>query len=460
MFVYFLLLVLFVSCVLSEKPGHKKDLEYALSVKPLKDAPNVFFWRPQKVGSSTMLSVLMSYGFRYNFLPRRKGAMNSYCRRIAKIAFVNNYYENLVREADIKSYVIARTPGAKMSSMPVTKEKLQSEVLADSIPFKISLSHEICNLNAAVIHRALAPSFVMQPNLTFAPDQYLPEAKELFIVREPLSRAISVYYFWGELYKMKYAEKGLMKRGGKVSLALPSGPGNGGEFEGNHKRKDKKTNKSQEDKRRNLRLGSNNPIPEAINVGNVDSQYKYHGNESTPPPLDVAMIYANQEHFYNPGMPGPSYTWSAFADNPSDALAVIKSDRMCTLVLERLDELLVVAAHYLGWSLADVVVTKHRKAMSTHPKHTAWPQPAVRKIEEVLRAPQSAEFQVYEASNAKLDERIAALQKAGIDVPQEVEQLRALQKRVTKVYVIECLSSQFAGFHASIFFVFASFRSV
>ena len=33
-----------------------------------------------------------------------------------------------------------------------------------------------------------------------------------------------------------------------------------------------------------------------------------------------------------------------------------------TIVTERLDESLVVASHYMGWTLADVVVVSPRKA--------------------------------------------------------------------------------------------------
>ncbi len=47
-------------------------------------------------------------------------------------------------------------------------------------------------------------------------------------------------------------------------------------------------------------------------------------------------------------MPGPSFSWSAFANSRQSALDVIASDRMVTVVVERLDESLVVAAHFLG----------------------------------------------------------------------------------------------------------------
>ena len=61
------------------------------------------------------------------------------------------------------------------------------------------------------------------------------------------------------------------------------------------------------------------------------------------------------------GMPGPSYTWSAFAASVDDAVLVIESGRIMTLVIERLDESLIAARHYLNWSLADMVSVKNRK---------------------------------------------------------------------------------------------------
>jgi hypothetical protein len=49
----------------SVKRSHEKDEKGLLnSLMPLKNEANIMFWRPQKVGSSTMLSLLISYGFR------------------------------------------------------------------------------------------------------------------------------------------------------------------------------------------------------------------------------------------------------------------------------------------------------------------------------------------------------------------------------------------------------------
>jgi len=59
----------------------------ALAKQPLRNNQSlIMFWRPQKVGSSTILSILMSFGYRYNLMPRRKDAANSFCSKIAQCA--------------------------------------------------------------------------------------------------------------------------------------------------------------------------------------------------------------------------------------------------------------------------------------------------------------------------------------------------------------------------------------
>jgi uncharacterized small protein (DUF1192 family) len=67
----------------------------------------------------------------------------------------------------------------------------------------------------------------------------------------------------------------------------------------------------------------------------------------------------------------------------------------------------------------------------------------VKVLHRQLNAPEHGEYHMYNASVAKLDQRIAALKKSGVDVPAEVEKLKALQKRVTEVripsyYFITC----------------------
>eukprot|EP01032_Pedospumella_encystans_P005257 gene5257-6251_t len=132
-------------------------------------------------------------------------------------------------------------------------------------------------------------------------------------------------------------------------------------------------------------------------------------------------------------MPGPSYTWSAFANNIEDAVRVVNSDRICTVVLERLQESLVVASHVLGWSLADMVVVKHRKALSSHPKAEEWPEEAVQMLRRQLNAPNIGEYRLYNASVAKLDQRIQVLKMIGVDIEGEMNTLKVLQRRASEI---------------------------
>jgi hypothetical protein len=292
--------------------------------------------------------------------------------------------------------------------------------------------------------------------------------KEIFIVRDPLSRAISVYYFWGELYKLA--------RGSKLSIAEPNIhshlppnlPGSSlqtkllamAQMQHFLKSKstptkiqpasntngfaaairtwrnltardtlsstaDRKSRRSLVARKKRQRIGKN------VQSGHVQGNlFTYHGNETTVPPHKLAMAYADKLP-YTAGMPGPSYTWSAFADNQKEAVAVVSGDRLLTIVTERLDESLVAARHYLGWSLADMVVTVHRKALSRHPKAAAWPAEAVERMRAALE--RAGEYALYKAADRKLDQRLAALRSAGVDVEGEVARLRALRNRVTKV---------------------------
>lgn len=413
--------LLLCSAALDKNSNKLADLKAVEDLKPLKKGENVFFWRPQKVGSSTLLSILMSYGYRYNFLPKRKSASNAFCRRFAKCAIAQeNHSTYNVSYAYLEKYVTQRIPGSTAKGQ-LKKKDLDLEKASNLVPFKVSLSHEICNIDAAVVAHTMQCTFQRNPEPQ-TKSSNATEVRELFMLRDPLNRAISAYYFWGELYKMKH--------GMKVSSRDRA--------ENMQKERDAQFNNRQLQHvitKGEVKLGQSNWKDPIVVHG---QHFQYHGQESSAPPANIALRYA-EGSVYKPGMPGPSYTWSAFADNVQDALEIVQSDRICTIVLERLPESLVVAAHYLGWSLADVVVTKHRKALSTHPKAADWPAEAIRTLRKQLNAPEHGEYLIYNASVAKLDQRIGVLNTRGVDVPGEVAKLTALQKRVSEVSVRCCL---------------------
>eukprot|EP01038_Epipyxis_sp_PR26KG_P014528 gene14528-19505_t len=59
-------------------------------------------------------------------------------------------------------------------------------------------------------------------------------------------------------------------------------------------------------------------------------------------------------------------------------------------------ESLIVMAHYLNWSLAELVVIKYRKALSSHPKYYSWPNTVISKIKTQLQS--NGEYAIYNAS--------------------------------------------------------------
>lgn len=133
------------------------------------------------------------------------------------------------------------------------------------------------------------------------------------------------------------------------------------------------------------------------NNGTIEGPlFKYHGDESTVPPYQIAMLYAKKIP-YRPGMPGPSYTWSAYAESSEEAINgfnellsnIIENEsdslfqklstnlfgysneinqlkskqvkRILPVITERLDESLIVLSEHLQWSIADMINVMMRK---------------------------------------------------------------------------------------------------
>ena len=114
----------------------------------------------------------------------------------------------------------------------------------------------MCHLPNGVINMGLP--------LAWNPPDDNKSVVQIFMVREPLARALSVYYFWGELFKLKNSIKKSKNLKGKVRL---------GKLENNQK---------------------SEPISRL---------FLYHGDEKTPPQENIAISYAKSLP-YNKGMPG------------------------------------------------------------------------------------------------------------------------------------------------------------
>jgi hypothetical protein len=313
------------------------------------------------------------------------------------------------------------------------------EKLSQSIRFKISLTHDICNLDATIVRNHLRCAFQYGFPLN---EMYSTDVKQIFMVREPVSRAISVYYFWGELFKLEHGKRRGVKGRGRgesrrrglsaVEESLSRWePRKGPREEQQQPQAQRRRSGQGWSRRRGGVLGS-----VASNESVVGPLFTYHGSEHSPPPAHIALAYA-QAFPFRRGFPGPSLSHSAFASNASQALAYMRAAELFTVVLERLDESLVVLRHFLGWSLADVVVTKKRKALSTHPTAQAWPQEAVQALEARLR--RALEYDVYALASQLLDGRVRDLQAQGVDVAQEVRALQALRAQATAT----CMNSTY-----------------
>ena len=257
---------------------------------------------------------------------------------------------------------------------------------SNRIKFKISLSHEMCYLPTNVIDMALPLAWNNQTENT--------NIKEIFLQRNPLSRAISIYYFWGELFKLKEREKEM--EGKSMSKIDNSG-----------------------------RLGQ--PFGKSMEEP-IERIFLYHGKEDTAPDETTATAFGTKLP-YNYGMPGPSITWTAFAHSIDSAHERMRSKKMFTLVSERMEESLVVMRHFLGWNLADIVVTKPRKALSSHPKIKDWPQKSILELNKSLT--EVGEWSTYALSHQLLDAEIGKLKLMGVDVQDEVAKLQTLQAQAS-----------------------------
>jgi len=455
----------------------------------------IMFWRPQKVGSSTLLSILMGYAFRMRRFPRTKArGSNLFCRKIAKCALEN--FNAVVRDMPIEysvfekyvnDYLAGKVMGAgtkgRYLSMAQANKAIKKQ---EAMRFHMSIQHEICNMPTEITQNAIRCAFA-QNGTQSQPGVVPKDVKQLFLVREPISRALSVYYFWGMLFDQQVNGKPFpLKRAHREGLATIAstphdkaerihgreeleeftdmngvGPGPGRRRKGRagargrggvtgkgiqgvdrpgrsfHEAAQRTPNRralgkiqgSAEvrkylDPNKSKHAGfSKKTHPDAI----MNNIFVYHGNQTTAPPLDIAMAYAAKLP-YREGMPGPSKMWSTVADSREGAVRLVASQELFTLVLERLDESLIAARHYLGWSIADVVHAKSRKAQSSHPKASEWPAAAIGALKTALE--DRGEMAVYQAANTALDVRLAALRAKGVDVDSEISHLREVRERV------------------------------
>lgn len=149
---------------------------------------------------STLVNILNIFGFRHNYTLTPKGTRNSLCSFIDKC--------NKELKAKERSYSHGRSlyrNNNLLKNRPLRPiDHIPSSRYAD-----ISIQHQICNMNGSEIQRALPCAFRSQDDLSFP-------IKQITLVREPVARAVSVYYFWGELGKLSVQRS----RGSSVQIFL------------------------------------------------------------------------------------------------------------------------------------------------------------------------------------------------------------------------------------------------
>lgn len=462
--VIFLLLVLV--CFTNAKKKKENPDKYVMqNLRPLKEGDNIMFWRPQKVGSSTLISPLMSYAYRYNFLPKYKVGGNDFCQKLT---------------------TCSKVVGA------LTPEVMSDLFEYEETDFKMSLNHEVCYMERKIVEKNLQCGFTTVNSSKLD----VPGIKEIFLLRDPVERAISSYYFWGELAKLRTIQTAATpERSSNVSMFKSSGSKRVGSSSSNRTSAEalpmvkvqkiepfspmKNTGSSiislftsilsgQEPNDNTKKDSAHRLLPTSAdamfaqstqsNISSIAkpaitsdskskvrkpvlgtdntthliaaSKFMYHGSERTVPPLEIAAEYAKKLPLIT-GLPGPSYTWSFFSNTKLETLSVLKTGRVFALLIERLDESLVVAAHYLKWSLADLVIVKPRKAQSSHPKAAQWSPAITQMMREKLET--NGEYAVYKTSYEMLDERIDKLKGSGVDFQAQLTTLKALQNRSSEL---------------------------
>lgn len=280
---------------------------------------------------------------------------NILCTKVAKCALRSERYDNQTR----KEYEVYIRRWSSRHRVMIPPE-------LDS--FQMSMSHEICHLPSDIIEKQLQCAFQSKDiprEFIVVRFRLLHLFNSLYIDRNPLKRALSVYYFWGELWKMRgRAESSKVKQGKRRPIRADHRRLNGVTlWDAQHGN----TFSHQEESR--VQLGDTYAGKNITPIRG--SLFTYHGDESTVPSEDIAMAYATRVPL-TPGMPGPSLTWSCYARTVDDAMKGFDAPfqgrkrsgpkyRISPVVTERLDESLVVLSDHLSWSIADMVNVVPRK---------------------------------------------------------------------------------------------------
>jgi hypothetical protein len=392
----------------------EKEIQKMREVVPLTIEAPIMYWRPQKVGTSTIFSLLLSYSFRYNQLLRRKGPRNSFCKRIIQCGdhYLTRHGQqtassNTTSSEKAKSPSLRSNNGAEWYSeviekklthyrKPFTVREKNQETLSEQNWFTIVGTHNLCNMPAKYVSAGLRCAF--QNNLTFVNNKpfgdvvplrqttlidkvsklvvqreahhspsysqrqkaeadnmasianayfssspfliqllEVPPVREIFSVRDPVSRMISCYYFWGELMKMKMTGgSSIGSTSNRVKTVGRNATSAGQSWGAKLAKLLSGNNGSNQDKTRKL---SSEEGLDMVSEPADESRRRlvYHGDETTVPPLKIAMEFAKRLPIAPGMLSGPGSTWSLFSDAVGESVEILGTDRVGKHALARTD---------------------------------------------------------------------------------------------------------------------------
>lgn len=107
-------------------------------------------------------------------------------------------------------------------------------------------------------------------------------------------------------------------------------------------------------------------------------------NPLQPPPVVKATHYAKNlpEAYTGPGASDlPRWPWHSFAWGASEAVEMLEARQMAVVVLEHYDESLLALRRLMKWPVAEVLYTVKRRAEGlSHASWESWPPGAIRAL--------------------------------------------------------------------------------
>lgn len=138
-------------------------------------------------------------------------------------------------------------------------------------------------------------------------------------------------------------------------------------------------------------------------------------NPLDPPPIVKAMHYAkNLPEAYTGAGGGdlPKWPWHSFSWGASEAVGMLSDRNMVVMVLEHYDESLLALRRVMKWPMAEILYTVKRRGEGlSHATWEQWPPGAIRQLKVSLKKHGAWEF--HEAALTRWAKMIAELYPEG-----------------------------------------------